>query len=342
MPSINRLVFLAVLSLSVYVQSAPVDDAAGAKLARTIVVTERDVVAAELVARVIDNEDVEDDDELELEGREFDEEIEARAPTKASCPVRKSAATKTTAKTTPVARAYEYVAHLFERDNQEFIGWHGTNSDTATFWASKGQLEKPVKADGFFDFIGLGPKSNSGTSGADAELGPGVYVTDDHEIAIAFANNNTQVNPGTTAQLCAIFAKESSNWRKVIRKAFIPENLVGDSSNPDRKTSLEAARITHIKAAVPGVSVPSVVKFSLLNRDIKPPTGQLVLPALITSQLTAQCFNAGGGVVAAGTSMFPEFTYNGDKLRAQWNIAAETAGQQPVARTSAPGAPECI
>ena len=100
------------------------------------------------------------------------------------------------------ARASDYVAHLFERDSQEFIGWHGTNSvsgswstvhsvvlmprrliqDTAAFWTQKGQLEKPVKADGFFDFIGLGPKSSSGTSGADAEIGPGVYVTDDQDM----------------------------------------------------------------------------------------------------------------------------------------------------------------
>ena len=84
--------------------------------------------------------------------------------------------------------------------------------------------------------------------------------------AIAFANNNAQVNPGTTAQLCAIFAKSSGNWRNVIRKAFIPENLVGDSSIATKKKELEDARLAHIKAAVPGVSAASVVKFSLLDR----------------------------------------------------------------------------
>jgi len=156
-----------------------------------------------------------------------------------------------------------------------------------------------------------------------------VYITDDQDIAIAFANNNAKVNPGTTAQLCAIFAKQSGNWRTVIRKAFIPENLVGDSSNPVRKASLEAARITHIKAAIPGVNAQSVVKFSLLNRGTK--TGQLVLPATITNQFTAQCFPASGfsvsgGAVAPGTSQFPAFSYNGNSLRTQWNIAAETAG----------------
>ncbi|KAJ6548122.1 hypothetical protein DFH09DRAFT_1504598 [Mycena vulgaris] len=115
MPSINRLVLLAVLSLSVYVQSAPVPDAAGAALARAIVVTERDVVAVrepefdndikELGARVVDDEDVDeeeddddeevDDDEFDLEEREFDENIGARAVKKAAPkPVKKPAPKK--------------------------------------------------------------------------------------------------------------------------------------------------------------------------------------------------------------------------------------------------------
>lgn len=75
------------------------------------------------------------------------------------------------------------------------------------------------------------------------------------------------MNKDTTAQLCAIFAKSSSNWRTAIRKAFIPENLVGDSSDAAKKKQLEDARIEHIKTAVPGVSATSVVKFSLLNRQ---------------------------------------------------------------------------
>ena len=42
--------------------------------------------------------------------------------------------------------------------------------------------------------------------------------------AIGFANGNAKVNKGTTAQLCAIYAKSSANWRTAIRKSFIPEN----------------------------------------------------------------------------------------------------------------------
>ena len=53
--------------------------------------------------------------------------------------------------------------------------------DTAAFWAQKGQIEKPVKADGILDLFGLGPTSKTakGTSGANQEIGAGLYVTDD-------------------------------------------------------------------------------------------------------------------------------------------------------------------
>ena len=48
-------------------------------------------------------------------------------------------------------------------------------------WTQQGKLVKPVKKSGFLDFFGLGPTS-TGTSGANAELGPGVYVTDDKQM----------------------------------------------------------------------------------------------------------------------------------------------------------------
>ena len=53
-------------------------------------------------------------------------------------------------------------------------------------------------------------------------------------------------------------------------------------------------------------------------------TGQLSLPASITSLFTAKCFKADGGATAPGTSKFPDFSYDGETLRAEWNIASET------------------
>jgi hypothetical protein len=73
------------------------------------------------------------------------------------------------------------------------------------------------------------------------------------------------------------------------------------------------------------VSTANAVKFSLLNRSSK--TGQLVLPAGITSQFTAKCVDASATATVAGASKFPAFSYNGASLRSSWKIAAETAGQ---------------
>ena len=107
-------------------------------------------------------------------------------------------------------------------------------------------------------------------------------------------------------------------------QAFIPETLVGDSSNAATRTKKENARLDHIKKAIPGVSTTSVVKFSLLDRRAK--TGQMVIPAAITNQFSAQCFDPTTDA-PAGTQTFPAFTFNGNTLRSQWKIAAENAGE---------------
>ncbi|KAM5545045.1 hypothetical protein V8D89_001156 [Ganoderma adspersum] len=240
-----------------------------------------------------------------------------------ACPIKKPAK-KPRAFT---ARAYDYIAHLFERDNEEFVGWHGTNSDTAAFWASKGHIEKPVKADGFLDFLGIGSKSAKGTSGANAEIGPGLYLADKKDTSIVSANINAKANPGTTPALCAIFAKSSGNWRNVIRKAFIPEDIVGDT--PEK----EALRVAHVKKAVPGVTENAVVRFSILDRR-EEKTGQMLIPESVSNQFFAKCFKVDGLAVAksddaaskVGTNTFPAFEYKGNTLRSEWKIVPETAG----------------
>lgn len=84
--------------------------------------------------------------------------------------------------------------------------------------------------------------------------------------AIGFANNNEATNPGTTATLCAIFAKSSSNWRTKIHKAFIPESIVKDDKEPGLKAQLENRRLSYITQVIPGVDPKSVVKFALFDR----------------------------------------------------------------------------
>ncbi|KAH9932705.1 uncharacterized protein BXZ73DRAFT_101247 [Epithele typhae] len=374
MPSISRVLVLAVLGVSLSVQAIPVPEAQSTDV-ELFSNDARLADASGMTDPEMDDEEVDTDDyEVEFaEPEDADVELERRAAAKAKAPVKAPA--KAPVKTAPPAKApakapaapakapakapaapakapaapakapaapakgktcapnkfknkrdvrevpFSDLDHLFKRDSQEFVGWHGTNSDTAAFWAQQGQLAKPTKADGLFDFIGLGPKSAAGSSGADAENGPGVYVTDDKAIAIAFANNNAKVNKGTTAMLCAIFAKSSANWRAALRKAFLPQALVGDSATASVKAAKEQSRTLYLQAVVPGVSAANVVRFSLLDRSAK--TGQMVLPAGITNQFTAQCVAATSATLPAGTSTFPAFTYNGASLRSTWDIAAE-------------------
>ena len=164
---------------------------------------------------------------------------------------------------------------------------------------------------------------------------------------------NIQNNPGTTGALCAIFAKSSGNWRNVIRKAFLPEDIVGDT--PEK----EAARVAHVKKAVPGVTENTVVRFALLDRrdgtslkhsqPLLPRircavaltsvdrfagkiTSQMLIPESVASQFTAKCFKVDGLKVAdsdaaasnVGTQEF--LNYRGDQLRGDWKIEPENVG----------------
>ena len=160
---------------------------------------------------------------------------------------------------------------------------------------------------------------------------------------------NIKNNPGTTGALCAIFAKSSGNWRNVIRKAFLPEDIVGDT--PEK----EAARVAHVKKAVPGVTENTVVRFALLDRRdgtslhsqliqrfqyvaFTPAglagkiTSQMLIPESVASQFTAKCFKVDGLKVAdsdlaasnVGTQEF--LNYRGDQLRGEWKIEPENAG----------------
>ncbi|PPQ75048.1 hypothetical protein CVT26_012072 [Gymnopilus dilepis] len=213
-----------------------------------------------------------------------------------------------------------------EADAAEFIGFHGTNSKTAKFWMDQGYISKP-------------PGSGGGGSGADAELGPGLYVTDDPQIALAFANNNAQVNPGTTPKVCAISSRSSDNWRIAIKKVFIPEkqtgiDLIGDSANAAIKQKYENRRTKYINLVRPGVQASTTVRFSLFDRTRK--TGQLVLPDLTTQFFSANCFTFDGHTLPDGTSGFPDFSYNSQTLRQRWDISAEDLAKARTATAAYP------
>ena len=155
--------------------------------------------------------------------------------------------------------------------------------------------------------------------------------------SIVAANINVLNNKGTTPALCAIFARSSGNWRNVIRKAIIPNNLVGDSSDKTRAEALENDRLDYIKKAIPGANPDSkapgvtpegVVKVAFYSHDrpgaclyllSSPPPyvrsracvsdawrssytdqiGQLAIPESIEDQFFAKCFKVEQDVVVA-------------------------------------------
>ncbi|PPQ73876.1 hypothetical protein CVT26_011739 [Gymnopilus dilepis] len=204
---------------------------------------------------------------------------------------------------------------------QVVIGFHGTNNNTAAIWQQQGNIARP-------------PGSGGGESGADAELGPGLYVTDDPIIALAFANNNAQVNPGTTPRVCAISAISTPVWNTAVQKVFLPQNqqdiaLIGDSATPAIKQRFENRRTRYINLVLPGVQASTTVRFSLFNA--REGNGQLVLAPQIQELFRADCFVYNGGNLPGGFVGFPTFAYNSAATRTAWNIAPENL---PAARTA--------
>ncbi|EIN08875.1 hypothetical protein PUNSTDRAFT_134050 [Punctularia strigosozonata HHB-11173 SS5] len=221
----------------------------------------------------------------------------------------------------------------------EFIGWHGTNSITSNFWAGRrGTISKPPPPnagifDSFtFDFFGQTRKQADLTSGADEELGTGLYVTDDLDIARGFANGNTNINRlkdpsfAGTPKVCQIFAKDSANWRTAVTKAFIPRNLIRDDGTATQKKAFEDARLDHIvrvlNAAYRGVqNAQRVVKFGVLDPS-RPSSkaNQLMIPSAITELFSATCFDPAD--VPSKPPDFDEYTTSAQ--RTNWCIVSET------------------
>ncbi|KAK6963232.1 hypothetical protein R3P38DRAFT_3554375, partial [Favolaschia claudopus] len=175
----------------------------------------------------------------------------------------------------------------------EFVGFHGTNNRTAQFWKEKGAVLKPPPTTSTYDFPGLtvlvnffsSRKNNDGSSGADAELGSGLYITDDLTLAFGFANNNKLFNPGTTAAICAIFAVDSDKWRES-PKFVIPELLRGDSRDCGVAQQLDQARQAYISLQAtldPGTEI----RVGPLSSEIN----QLLVQPPIAPNFQAECID---------------------------------------------------
>ncbi|EJD39234.1 hypothetical protein AURDEDRAFT_171623 [Auricularia subglabra TFB-10046 SS5] len=228
----------------------------------------------------------------------------AKPPAKApSCPIKKPT------KPAKGPRAlYEWAVDLFKRDAAEFIGWHGTNSKTAELWRARGYLADPSTA-GW-------PWNSGGRSGADHELGEGVYVTDGMETARGFAYNNAAVNRGTVPMLCGIYARSSMTWRNSLNKVWLPNSIIRDSSNPALHVTYERQRNEWIGRIIPHSTGRDVARFGPLDKNRGGPPNQVVLPSAITRHFYAVCVDARSRNIPAGANTHINYSVQ----RHPWNV----------------------
>ncbi|EJD34339.1 hypothetical protein AURDEDRAFT_117643 [Auricularia subglabra TFB-10046 SS5] len=203
---------------------------------------------------------------------------------------------------------YEWAVGLFKRDSAEFIGWHGTNSNTAELWRSQGYLADP-KTSGW-------PWSSGGRSGADHELGEGVYITDAIQTARGFANNNAAVNVGTAPMLCGIYARSSATWKSSLNKVWLPNNIIRDSSDPVKHLAYEKQRNEWIGRVIPHSTGRDVARFGPLDKNRGGGPNQVVIPSALTRYFYAVCVDARTGDVPIGANTHINF----GTARHPWNV----------------------
>ncbi|KAJ7633489.1 hypothetical protein DFH06DRAFT_693423 [Mycena polygramma] len=208
-------------------------------------------------------------------------------------------------------------SQLARRATREFIGFHGTNSKTAQLWKTQGFIVKPP--------------SKTGKSKADQELDPGLYVADVIHTAAVFAYNNAKFNPGTDATICAIFAKDASQWQG-FNKVQAPDSLIRLTDNKFTEDELRAARTCYIRSfGSPPFSPQNTLVFSdWAAVGSKERSGQVVLPDGFGPFFTAECFAAKNvqadfsvpaGVLPAGAVLpGPKQLFHAPEKMLEWNI----------------------
>ncbi|KAJ6585309.1 hypothetical protein B0H19DRAFT_1059553 [Mycena capillaripes] len=183
---------------------------------------------------------------------------------------------------------------LIQRVTKEFIGFHGTNSKTAALWVAQGTLMKPKEAGANSD----NKQQGNSRSGADEELGVGLYVADIVNTAQVFAANNARNNPGTTAKVCAIFAKDADNWKKM-NKVQLFSTLVR------RATGVTSAELQAAQTCYLGLfgSPPFSPRNTLVFSDWGSGTaqsGQVLIPEGYNPYFSAECFDPDDKALSAG------------------------------------------
>ncbi|EJD37756.1 hypothetical protein AURDEDRAFT_173137 [Auricularia subglabra TFB-10046 SS5] len=211
---------------------------------------------------------------------------------------------------------YEWAVSLFARtvtDVPLFIGWHGTNSNTSKLWEQEHYLARPPPAKSSWPWES---GQVGGTSGADHELGLGVYITDTEATARSFASINARNNAGTEPRLCAIFAKSRTRWIAGINKVWIPNDKIRDSSTASLRRRYEAERVAWIKRLIPHSPGTDVARFGPLDKNRHGGPNQVVIPSALTHDFYADCVNSLAAVTPPGTDAHLNYTNE----RHPWNV----------------------
>jgi len=190
----------------------------------------------------------------------------------------------------------------------EFVGWHGTNEETAALWEKSGEIVRPTTKEG----------QTKGKSGLDAELGPGLYISDTLSVAEAAAAINAQTNK-LAGKVCAIFAKSSSSFRASQDKVQIPETIRGNSNVKEQE---RASYITNLPPRGAGSGA------SLRLGPLTGSTNQMLIPESQNPKFEAQCFDI-QGLDSADAAAFEKsngaIKYTSASLISEWKIRKEDA-----------------
>ncbi|KAJ7448045.1 hypothetical protein FB451DRAFT_1375497 [Mycena latifolia] len=186
----------------------------------------------------------------------------------------------------------------------EFIGWHGTNELTAALWAKEGEIVRPT----------CGSKP-CWTSGLDAELGPGLYISDTLSVAEAAAAINAQHNK-LRGSVCAIFAKSSANWREARAKVQIAEVLRGNAPIKEKERESYITDIRGKTGRLPAL------RFGPLTSK----TNQMMIVEQLNPNFEAQCWDL-VGLDSPGAQAFEKagnkVSYTNPSLIKTWAITRE-------------------
>ncbi|KAF4616810.1 hypothetical protein D9613_008407 [Agrocybe pediades] len=206
----------------------------------------------------------------------------------------------------------------------EFLGFHGTTSSTAAQYTSAGRTGKHL------------PILSSGFNGADAELGPGLYVTDHVETAMFFANSGAASRKLKDASIkpmvCMVEAMTSSAWRTGTPKLWIPHDMVAKSKGGKNDPAILKQQADLATCA--GLKPEETVRFSVLDlvnaaAGNKQVTGnQFAIPTTQFNKIYIRsCLDITGKGEKDVLKYFeqqgwPDHDFNSQKLRTDWAIYA--------------------